>query len=52
MDIQSWFMDNRIQQNLWKLFDTSVFKCLVDNWLPEITLMYLFRYEMMKNVMI
>ena len=45
-------IQNPIQQNLWKLFDTSVFICLVDNWSAEIMLLYLFRYEIMKNVMI
>ena len=40
MDIHSWIMDK------------SVYICLVDNWLAEIMLLYLFRYEIMKNVMI
>ena len=30
----------------------SVFICLVDNWLAEITLLYLFRYEITKNVIL
>ena len=54
MDIHSWIMDKSVTEsnkiNLSYL--TRLFWCLVDNRLAEIMLLYLFRYEIMKNVMI
>ena len=53
MDTHSWIMDkSTTESNKWNLYDTSVFICLVHSWLAEIMLLYLFRYEIMKNVMI
>ena len=55
MDTHSSIMDKSINESnkiTSKLFDTYLYICLVDNWLAEIMLLYLFRYEIMKNVMI